>query len=77
MMCPHCGHEINPGVNGAADPTPIYVNLGNNGCNPIPVANWIQVPNIAGTNPVPMPLGWQTTNIAAGCNPVMTTFIKV
>lgn len=78
MMCPHCGHEINPGVNGADDPTPIYVNLNNNGCNPAPIVTVIPNSTCAQTfNPTWQPIINPACNAAAGCNPVMATFIKL
>jgi hypothetical protein len=57
MLCPHCGNEVNNGVNvsGAVDPTPIYVNMNAvNGCNPID-STWVQPLSIAGGNPVSLP----------------------
>lgn len=40
MICPHCGHAINNGVNGPVDVVPTFVNLANNGCNPV-LNTWI------------------------------------
>lgn len=74
MICPHCGMSLDTlNVSGAPDPTPLYLNLNNAGCHPLP--GWTTV-----CAPQPLPNAMQTLyltfNAAGGCANAYPTFIQ-